>query len=77
LVDWPKECTSFDTIPHGGLQMAERTLSGETGSLDDRMNSPNPRVATIDREGDCVPEIPYAMLPSALAHEVTFTVVRK
>ena len=31
------------------------------------------RVATTDREHDCVPEISAAGLPSALANSVTFT----
>ena len=58
---------------HGGLQMAERTLSGETGSVADVFDA-GPRVAAMDREPDCVPEISVAHLPSALADSITFKV---
>jgi hypothetical protein len=79
LVDWPGECAQVgagaDGQPMGlgGLQMAERTLSGDTGSLDDFVPDGGTRVITTDREHDCVPEISAARLPSALANSVTFT----
>jgi hypothetical protein len=77
LVDYPDECIlAEDGLPRGGLQMAERTLTGETGSADDRVASPLPRVATRDRDQDCVPEIDDARLPAALARSFRFTVVR-
>jgi hypothetical protein len=75
LVEWPDECVSFDgTLPHGGLQMAERTLTGEIGSLQEQLMPGMSRTATSDREQDCVPEIDDAHLPSALADSVTFHV---
>jgi hypothetical protein len=52
----------------GGLQMAERALSGESASAP--AGSP---VLTGDREHDCVPEISAVGLPAALASSVTFT----
>jgi hypothetical protein len=76
LVEWPSECAHLGTGPDGqplglgALQMAERTLSGDTGSM-----PPSPdggRVIATDREHDCVPEISAAQLPSALASSVTF-----
>ncbi|HVZ85986.1 MAG TPA: hypothetical protein VHG72_03405 [Polyangia bacterium] len=79
LVDWPDECAQVGTGPDGqpmgkgGLQMAERTLSGETGSLAPFTPDGGDRVITTDREHDCVPEISAAKLPSALANSVTFT----
>ncbi len=65
-VNWPSECTA-------GLQMAERTLTGETGRTDveDGISTP-----TSDRDQDCVPEIDDAHLPSALADSVTFQIGR-
>ena len=79
-VEWPAECASTTTLPdggtlvHGGLQMAERVLSGESGSLGDKPSADaGPRVVTTDREHDCVPEISAVGLPSALANSVTFT----
>jgi len=81
-VDYPEEC-AFQPIEHaddpgggvskGGLQMAERTLSGETGSVTDVFDG-GPRVAAKDREHDCVPEISVAHLPSALADSITFQI---
>jgi hypothetical protein len=81
-VDYPEEC-AFQPIEHaddpgggvskGGLQMAERTLSGETGSVADVFDG-GPRVAAKDREHDCVPEISVAHLPSALADSITFQI---
>jgi hypothetical protein len=82
LVDYPSECAfqpvAYDGLPgggasHGGLQMAERTLSGETGSVADVFDA-GPRVAAMDREPDCVPEISVAHLPSALADSITFQI---
>jgi hypothetical protein len=77
LVEWPSECGRLAMGPDGqplglgGLQMAERTLSGETGSMP---NAPDGgRVVATDREHDCVPEISAAQLPSALARSVTFS----
>jgi hypothetical protein len=57
----------------GGLQMAERTLTGEIGSLVDIPVAGTQRVITTDREQDCVPEVSAAGLPSALANSITFT----
>ena len=79
IVDWPAECAQMGTGPDGlpmgkgALQMAERTLSGETGSLAPFTPGAGDRVITTDREHDCVPEISAAKLPSALANSVTFT----
>jgi hypothetical protein len=76
-VQWPGECVNVQgAIPRGGLQMAERTLTGETGSLQDRVAPGQVRNATWDREHDCVPEIDDAHLPSGLADSVTFHVSR-
>jgi hypothetical protein len=81
-VDWPDECTNVvDGLPRGGLQMAERTLTGETGRLVDEVGgttgsgSGNP--PTSDRESDCVPEVDDAHLPAALARSVTFHLARQ
>ena len=78
LVDWPGECVDVDAagLPHGGLQMAERTLTGEIGSLQEALMPGQARTATSDREHDCVPEIDDAHLPSALADSITFHVAR-
>ena len=77
MVDWPDECVNVQSgLPRGGLQMAERTLTGETGSLEEQLGPGQPRTPTSDREHDCVPEIDDARLPSALADSVTFTVTR-
>jgi hypothetical protein len=46
--------------PSGGLQMAERALTGELSHDED----------LGDRDHDCVPEIAVAKLPSALAAQV-------
>ena len=95
IIEYDKECitaTPFTwpagvpgaptTLGHGGLQMAERSLSGELGSVCDQIDpavcmaaglSPV-RVYTPDRERDCVPEISQVKLPSALAHQVTFKI---
>jgi hypothetical protein len=75
-VDWPDECTNvIDTLPRGGLQMAERTLTGEIGRLKDEGGGGG-GPPTSDRENDCVPEIDDAHLPSALADSVTFWIAR-
>ena len=48
LVDWPDECVerASSGLPRGGLQMAERTLTGEIGSFQER--SRRGRCATAD-----------------------------
>jgi hypothetical protein len=79
LVDWPGECVNVQNgLPRGGLQMAERTLTGETGSLETMLDvdAGDVRTATSDREHDCVPEIDDAHLPAALADSVVFQVTR-
>ncbi|HEY2746633.1 MAG TPA: hypothetical protein VGL86_18515, partial [Polyangia bacterium] len=77
IVDWPDECVSVaGGLPRGGLQMAERTLTGETGSLEEKLGPGQPRTPTSDREHDCVPEIDDVGLPSALADSITFSVAR-
>jgi hypothetical protein len=66
----------FHTLVFGGLQMAERTLTGEIGSYADTVPDAGPRaprVVTTDREQDCVPEVSAVGLPSALANSITFT----
>jgi hypothetical protein len=83
IIDWPDECVNVSPLadggllPHGGLQMAERTLTGEIGSLQDHLGPGQTRVVTSDREYDCVPEIDDAQLPSALADSITFQVTRQ
>jgi hypothetical protein len=78
IVDWPQECVDVvGGLPRGGLQMAERTLTGEIGSLQDHLGPGQVRVPTSDREHDCVPEIDDAALPSALADSITFQVTRQ
>jgi hypothetical protein len=80
-ISWPAECARVTTGPdgkplaHGGLQMAERVLTGESGSLLDTPDAGDggARVVTTDREHDCVPEISAAGLPAALADSITFT----
>jgi hypothetical protein len=80
-IDWPSECAQLGTGPDGkalglgGLQMAERVLTGESGSLADTPDAGDggARVVTTDREHDCVPEISAAKLPAALANSITFT----
>ena len=79
LIAWPSECAQLGVGPdgkpmgRGGLQMAERTLTAESGSLDDFTPDGGDRTITTDREHDCVPEISAARLPSALANSITFT----
>jgi hypothetical protein len=68
-VDWPDECVFVrDGLVRGGLQMAERALTGELGAEGGQR--------TADRDRDCVPEIDDAMLPAALASSVLFEVQR-
>ncbi len=93
LIQYDSECITavpyaggsgigLDKLGHGGLQMAERALSGELGSVCDSID-PNQCIAaglspvrqyTPDREHDCVPEISAVNLPSALANQVTFQI---
>lgn len=69
-----EECTNqIDQFPHGGLQMAERTLTGEPGREGDRVVHPFP---TIDRDNDCVPEVDDAHLPAMLAGSITLHIAR-
>jgi hypothetical protein len=77
-IEWPEECAQLGTGPDGqplglgGLQMAERTLTGEAGALPE----PGPdgeRVRATDLEHDCVPEISAVGLPAGLASSITFT----
>ena len=65
------ECVQYDGIhlPRGGLQMAERALTGETGRSTDEGPLGPP---SSDRDTDCVPEVDDAKLPAALADSVTF-----
>ncbi len=79
LVNWPAECVQFDAtnqLPHGGLQMAERTLTGEIGSVEEHLAPGQQRHPSSDRELDCVPEIDDAQLPAALADSITFHIAR-
>jgi hypothetical protein len=78
LVEWPDECVNVQQgLPRGGLQMAERTLTGEIGSFQESLDVGTARTATSDREHDCVPEIDDAHLPAALAGSITFHVKRE
>ena len=77
LVEWPDECVNVVSgLPRGGLQMGERTLTGESGSLEEQFGLGSKRTVTSDREQDCVPEIDDAHLPSALAAKITLHVAR-
>jgi hypothetical protein len=77
LVEWPDECVNVvSNLPRGGLQMGERTLTGESGSLEEQFGLGSKRTVTSDREQDCVPEIDDAHLPSALASKITLHVTR-
>jgi hypothetical protein len=71
---WEGECVQYylDQRPHGGLEMAERTLTGEIG----RGGEGTKGAPTVDRDSDCVPEIDAAHLPAALASSITFEVHR-
>jgi len=65
IVAYPSECVRVVAgIPRGGLQAAERTLSGETGGA-------------ADRDRDCVPEIDDAHLPAGLVDSITFHLGRR
>ncbi|HEY1550129.1 MAG TPA: hypothetical protein VGG28_20015, partial [Kofleriaceae bacterium] len=70
------ECVQYDGIhvPRGGLQMAERALTGETGRATDEGSIGPP---SIDRDTDCVPEVDDAQMPAALADAMTFTITRQ
>ncbi len=76
-IAWPSECARLGMgLDHqplglGGLQMAERVLTGEPGSTSDAAGA-GPRIAANDRDRDCVPEISAVGLPSALANAITF-----
>ena len=62
-VDPATECLRVEaTVPRGGLQLAERALTGELGI---EQGAP-----TVDRDRDCVPEIDDAKLPAGLAAEL-------
>jgi hypothetical protein len=81
VISWPQECAHLGTGPDGkplglgGLQMAERVLSGESGSVTDTFGGDaGPRAIATDREHDCVPEVSAVGLPAALANSVTFTI---
>ncbi|CAN5614807.1 hypothetical protein BH11MYX1_BH11MYX1_46240 [soil metagenome] len=64
IVDYPGECVQVvDGLPRGGLQAAERTLTGEIGGAS-------------DRDHDCVPEIDDAHLPAGLVDSIVFQLVR-
>jgi hypothetical protein len=77
-VSWPTECVNVDAsgLPRGGLQMAERALTGELGIYQEQVVPGKMPTYTSDRESDCVPEIDDAQLPAALADSVTFHVTR-
>jgi hypothetical protein len=63
VVAYPAECMRVEAaLPRGGLQLAERALTGELGSQSGALTS--------DRERDCVPEIDDAHLPAHLGAEV-------
>ena len=77
VVDWPDECVHVvDSLPRGGLQMAERSLSGEIGCVQEQLQRNQVRTPTSDREHDCVPEVDDAKLPAALAKSITLHIVR-
>ncbi|MFT3693066.1 MAG: hypothetical protein QM831_07985 [Kofleriaceae bacterium] len=67
------ECIRYDGvhIALGGLQMAEKALTGDLGRATDEGSVGPP---SVDRDADCVPEIDDAHLPSALADSLTLTV---
>ncbi|MEO8553695.1 MAG: hypothetical protein ABI678_27165, partial [Kofleriaceae bacterium] len=71
----PSECVRFDNVhlARGGIELAERALTGEIGRATDE-GGVGP--AAVDRDNDCVPEIDDAGLPAALADSITFTVRR-
>lgn len=66
VVDWPDECASrLGGMPRGGLQLGERALTGETGTVEG--------MVIADRDRDCVPEIGAVSLPATLAARIRFT----
>jgi len=82
IVDYPQECVMQPVegagdlgggASHGGLQMGERTLTGEIGSVADTFDA-GPRVIAKDRQKNCVPEISVAHLPAALADSITLQI---
>ncbi len=76
MVQFPQECVRvIDGLPRGGLQMAERTLTGEIGAIAENP-VPIPRNPTSDREQDCVPELDDAQLPASLARALTLSITR-
>ena len=92
LLEYGTECLTRSDFPgpdggtvhlgHGGLQMAERALSGELGSVCDSIDPAACvdagfaalRQYTPDRDHDCVPELSAVKLPSALANQITFSI---
>lgn len=67
-VDYPDECMQVQGgLVRGGLQLAERALTGELGI---EKGAP-----TSDRDRDCVPEVDDAQLPASLGASIT--IVRK
>lgn len=73
MVEWPSECANLGVgsdgqpMGRGELQMAERTLSGETGPVARATTDGSPRMVS-DGEHDCVPEISATNLPSLWRH---------
>ena len=67
------ELGNGNTLVMGGLQMAERTLTGEIGSIADVPMPGVPRIVTTDRQTNCVPEVSAVGLPAGLASSITFT----
>ncbi len=62
-VDYPNECMSVKLgLPQAGLQMAERSLTGEIGAYRN--------VPYSDYDNDCVPNLAYVNLPPILASQV-------
>jgi hypothetical protein len=62
-VDYPDECMNVQGgLPQGGLQMAERSLTGEVGSY--RL------VPFSDYDVDCVCNLAYVNLPPILASQI-------
>jgi len=62
-VQWPDECVRVESgIPRGGLQLAERALTGELGV--------ERGMATSDRDHDCVPEIDDVFNTATLADQL-------
>ncbi|MEO6773404.1 MAG: hypothetical protein ABI467_10305 [Kofleriaceae bacterium] len=78
IVDYPGECVAVvDGIARGGLQAAERTLTGEIGSQQAPLLPGEVRTPTSDRDHDCVPEIDDVHLPAGLADSITFHLARR